>query len=509
MTLRRPLAALLAATALSVLAAAPAVASSTQESIIEDEHQMLQLGPDARAAALNDAQALGADGIRVVVIWGMVAPSPDAAKRPSGFDAKNPAAYPAANWDALDDVVRGAQARGLQVLLSISGPIPVWASQCRSGAGVVKNTCKPQASAYGAFVRAVGTRYSGAYTDEDGGGALPRVARWSFWNEPNQPGWLTPQFEFKSGRAVPTAARIYRSLARSGLSALKATGHGNDLRLLGETAPIGSSVSSCLRGRSGSSRSRCLAKVKADPTTFIRGLLCVGNTTGLGCGGFKRFSVSGFAHHPYTRGGGVPPTTRPTTPGEITIGTGSRLHRLLDQAARAQHIARRLPIYYTESGFQTNPPDTIFGVRLPQQAAYLNEADYMAYRDSRVKSMAQYIIVDEVPQSSFQSGLRLADGTPKPSYNAWRLPLWVVKRGSGVRVWGQLRPLGDAATSQVEVQRSPDGNAFTTVQTVTVSSKKGFFSVTIPNQSGGTWKLHWTSPSGAVLESRAADVAPR
>ena len=30
---------------------------------------MLGLGPAEREAALNDAQALGADGIRVVVLW--------------------------------------------------------------------------------------------------------------------------------------------------------------------------------------------------------------------------------------------------------------------------------------------------------------------------------------------------------------------------------------------------------------------------------------------------------
>ena len=64
MTSRSLLAALLAATALAV-PAAPALASSTQESIIEDEHQMLGLGPAEREAALNDAQALGADGLHV------------------------------------------------------------------------------------------------------------------------------------------------------------------------------------------------------------------------------------------------------------------------------------------------------------------------------------------------------------------------------------------------------------------------------------------------------------
>jgi hypothetical protein len=335
------------------------------------------------------------------------------------------------------------------------------------------------------------------------------VDRWSFWNEPNQPGWLTPQYEFKSGRAVPTAAVTYRVLARSGLAGLRATGHGRDLRLLGETAPIGSSVSSCLRGRSGSSRSRCLARVKADPTTFIKGLLCVGKRSGLSCGGFKRLSVSGFAHHPYTRGGGVPPTTRPTTPGEITIGTGSRLHRILDQGGRAGRIPRRLAIYYTETGFQTNPPDTIFGVRPAQQAAYVNESDYMAYRDSRVRSMAQYIIVDEVAQSSFQSGLRDRNGVPKLSYDAWRLPLWVVKKGSGVRAWGQIRPLADGATTQVELQQATTAGAYETVQVVPVTQAKGFFTLNVP-RSGGTWRLRWTPPGGGLpLLSREASVAAK
>jgi len=206
----------------------------------------------------------------------------------------------------------------------------------------------------------------------------------------------------------------------------------------------------------------------------------------------------------------VPPTTRPTTPGEITIGTGSRLHRLLDQGARAGRIARRLPIYYTEIGFQTNPPDTIFGVRLAQQAAYVNQSDYMAYRDSRVRSMAQYIIVDEIPQSSFQSGLRDRNGAPKPSFAAWQLPLWVAKRGSGVRVWGQIRPLPDGTATQVELQQATTPGSYETVQTVNVASAKGFFALTVPNRSGGTWRLRWTPPGGgAPLESREADVAPK
>jgi hypothetical protein len=194
-----------------------------------------------------------------------------------------------------------------------------------------------------------------------------------------------------------------------------------------------------------------------------------------------------------------------TAAGEITVGSASRLKRLLDQGGRARRIPRRLPIHYTEFGFQTNPPDRIFGVRPAQQAAYLNESDWIAYRDPRIRATAQYKLIDEAALSSFQSGLRFLDGTAKPAYAAWQLPIWVVRRGSGVRVWGQVRPAADSAAVSVEVQHRPAGSGgFETVQTVAVGSRKGFFLVTIPNRSGGTWRLR-----SSGLESREADVARR
>ena len=63
------------------------------------------------------------------------------------------------------------------------------------------------------FVEAVGKRYSGRYRDEDTGHSrLPRVSFWSLWNEPNQGGWLTPQFV--GGK--PYSPRLFRSLYIAG-----------------------------------------------------------------------------------------------------------------------------------------------------------------------------------------------------------------------------------------------------------------------------------------------------
>ena len=86
---------------------------------------MLQAGPAARERALADVAALGADGVRALVLWADVAPVPHGARPPAGFDPADPATYPPARWDPLDELVRGASARGLSLLLSPSTPAPV------------------------------------------------------------------------------------------------------------------------------------------------------------------------------------------------------------------------------------------------------------------------------------------------------------------------------------------------------------------------------------------------
>lgn len=233
----------LLAGALCLTFAAPASASRDQESIFEDEHQLLELGSATANASLDDINRLGADSVRSLVLWSRLAPR--GATRPQGFKAADPKAYPATLWDPYDDLVRGTSVRALGLILSPSTPMPAWASRCKKGK---KATCKPGPKAYGAFVTALGRRYSGTYADENqGGGVLPRVSRWSLLNEPNQPGWLTPQYERRKGRLVATAAVVYRALASAGIRALQASGHGRDQILLGETAPIGRTSGSLAR----------------------------------------------------------------------------------------------------------------------------------------------------------------------------------------------------------------------------------------------------------------------
>jgi hypothetical protein len=474
-SLRRAGRALAVVAAGVLIGAAPAHASSDQLSVIEDEHQMLELGTAAQVQSLDDAVALGADVVRANVIWARYAPSPDSKRKPKRFDAKSPSAYPA--LAIVDQLVSNAQARGLQVLLTVTGPIPAWASKCR-GSVRSRHTCKPDPTQFGQFVRAVGKRY-------------PTVKMWSIWNEPNLRPWLTPQY---TGSTLEGAV-VYRNLARSAIAGLRGTGHRGDRILLGETAPIGNKPG---------------PRANANPEPFLRAVFCLKSNgrrlTGsaarkLKCSGFKKLSVTGFAHHPYTRGGSRPPTSKPNK-GEITAAVASRLTRLLDQAGKAGRVPKRLPVYYTENGWQTNPPDQIFGVLPDYQAAYMNQSDEMAYRNSRIKAVSQYKVIDDADPGSFQSGVRALDGQPKPGYFAYQLPIWVTKKGANVHVYGQVRPAADGAALSVELQHAgSSGSSFTTVQTVPVSSLKGQFTVDLPDPGGGVWRLRWNG-----LTSRQAGV---
>jgi hypothetical protein len=485
--------ALLTSALAALLVAAPANASRVQRSIFEDDQTLVLSSATIRERTLDDLKTLGVDTVHSVVFWNKVSPAPLSTHRPAGFDGSNPASYPASLWDRYDGLVRGAQARGMDVLLSPSSPMPAWASTCHASLKVRK-VCRPNPTQFKRFVQALGTRYSGSYTDENGGGVLPRVARWSIWNEPNQGGWLQPQ----AGKGGAIAPALYRQLVRAAILGLRASGHGSDEIMFGETAPIGRA--------SGPASSR-----PTPPGTFLRDVLCIDSRgralrkRSLDCGGgFARLPVTAIAHHPYTSGGSQPPTSRGSSK-EITISSISRLKTILRQAGAKRRIPRNLPIEYTEFGFQTNPPDGLFGVSLAKQAAWINESDFIAWHDPRVRAVAQYEMRDEASLAAFQTGLRFFDGRAKPSWAAYRLPLWVAQRGSKLLVWGQLRPAADGAVEQAVIQNAPTANGtFTNVRTVSVTSRKGFFKVELPKRSG-VWRIAWTpSSGGGAILSRVA-----
>lgn len=527
---------------LAVLALAPpAGASPTQESILMDDARLVYGTGSQVEQDLDILRSLGVDRIRVTVFWNLLAPSPNSATHPS-FDAADPAAYRPGAWDRYDRIVVGALRRGIQPYFTVAGPAPLWASSDPSRGEWM---WEPNPSDYRAFVTAVGRRYSGSWSDEQpqtppppsglplplpGGSppppqpapeVLPRVRFWAAWNEPDQPGLLRPQTQ----GGVPTSPRIYRGLQDAAWAGLQASGHRNDTYVLGETAPRGSRRASptspmrpllfirelyCLNRKLRTLRGRQAAK-RGCPTTASGRSHFVADHPGL-------FHATGWAHHPYSFD--TPPQTRDRNRDQVTLSTLPRLTRTLDRALRRYHVHRRLPIWLTEYGYQTNPPDPYLGVSWRRQAAYLNQADAIAYRNRRVRSVAQFLLLDAGPNtkeppnsfrywgSTFQTGLITHDGRLKPSYTAWQRPFDIgptrVRRGRRLRAFGQLRPAANGARLHAELQFKRRGS-WRVVRRLTTTSLRNYLVAHTRARSTGYWRLAWQTSSG-TLASRAVRV---
>jgi hypothetical protein len=474
---------------------------------MQDDHVLYSEGAAAQARALDQMAALGVDTVHTLISWRGLAPDSTATRAPRGVRLDDPRSYSADSWNPYDDMIRGALARGMQVLVTPTGPAPRWAEGCSASERERYNpgTCRPSSSKYGQFVEAIARRYNGRYADETGEGRLPLVKRWSFWNEPNLNAWLSPQTQRVKGRTIQKGAAMYRSLVHAGTAGLRAGGHRRDQVLIGETAPI-----------AGGSKG-------AAPVTFYRALFCVDSrgrklkgsaASAIGCSKPRRFAVNGIAHHPYTRGAGDPLYTKQSS-SQITIAYTSRLKAVARQGERSKLVPRGISsrIYFTEFGVSSSPPGTRFSVPLEVQAEWINQADYMAYRDSAVRSVAQYGLEDDPSfgRDSFQTGICFYNQPnpcyPKPAYDAYRVPIYVLDRGRNVVIYGQARP-ATASQRRIEVQNRASGDApWQTVATVDLSTR-GHFLKTFPARPG-SWRLVWTPSVGTTYTSREAVARER
>ncbi|HEX3873910.1 MAG TPA: hypothetical protein VHW26_07175 [Solirubrobacteraceae bacterium] len=514
---------------IAACAATPAQASQNQISIMQDDDQLVN-GSAARADhALRVMASLGVEYVRVTVLWSNVAQGVKPGKK---FNAKDPADYPHANWDRYDNLVQNANNDGIGVYLDVTGPGPSYTHTKAPKADKKYNAAwMPNATQFYRFVYAVGKRYSGTYHKETGAHQLlPRVSFWSLWNEPNQAGWLAPQ-SYRSPvthTVIPYAPMAYRRLFLLGRQALTATGHDKDYIVAGETAPA---------GRGAPSVNDPLA-----PVEFIQQMLCVdpSNTpytgiqaTARGCSDFTKYGpikASAWGHHPYTKA--VPPETTPPA-GAITIDNLSTLTSLLDNLAVVTgHINSPLSVVLSEFGYETNPPDPFSGTSLTNQAAWINEGDFLAYADPRVVGMTQFQLVDAGPDKkhpsnskaywdTYQAGLETAAGHQKPAYQAYTLPLVTYSGGTDPATgapltgfWGQLRFLPhsfvDLTTPQTVQLMFEAIHTTTWVPVgppVSVTNGHDFFTGSIPYPGPGTLEATWAAHMPPYREaSRPAPV---
>ncbi|HWI08862.1 MAG TPA: hypothetical protein VNT54_15270, partial [Solirubrobacteraceae bacterium] len=356
----------------ALLAPSAAQASPTQMSIMMDDDLLVYRDDSTAARTLTQMKSLGVDTVRVTVLWRTVAEfakftksdlakikgdsnearrARERAKRQNRrFKPGDPSTYPTRNWDRYDNLVRAATDRGVRVYFNVTGPGPRWAHAKRpKGSSALQSTFKPRAREFKRFVTAVGKRFSGTYRDENGSrSVLPRVNMWSLWNEPNQGGWLSPQWERRGSQTVPASPAIFRKLHQAGYEGLVAAGHrvDNSIILLGETAPLGSDK------KTGKSPMR--------PKQFLREVFCIQPDgtpyTGAAarardCGDLSKgaLQANGYAHHPYTKN--VAPTQRDRHPDALTMANISELGTLLDElSSKTRAVPAGLSLFMTEYG---------------------------------------------------------------------------------------------------------------------------------------------------------------
>ncbi|MEA2279295.1 MAG: hypothetical protein QOC78_4255 [Solirubrobacteraceae bacterium] len=444
----------------ALLAPAAAQASPTQSMTFEAPADLKN--PATREQAFQDIASLGVHSLRLVLFWHDVAPDPDARVKPN-FDATNPEAY---NWGPYDAVVNEAKQRGWNLLLTVSGPVPRWATN-----GARDTLTRPRPKEFRQFVHAVAAHYGS------------KVDMWSVWNEPNQPQFLLPQY---SARHQPLSPQIYRNLYLAAQAGLRDAGMGDAKVLVGETSPRGT------------------GKVVA-PLTFLRSMLCL-NDRYRKVGTCAKLTAFGYAHHAYTTGQG--PTFKPTQPNDVTIGVLSRLTSALDRAGRAGAVTPKLNLYLTEFGIESTP-DPIRGVSLALQSDFRSISERIGYENPRVKSFSQYLLRDDPPVpgakglqkwSGFQTGLFTAAGGHKPSFDGFRLPLVARQTGSKVSLWGLVRPA--TGPTQATIQISSNGRTWRTLTTVQTDAR-GYFKRSAALKAGRRWRLQWTAPDGTVFDGTA------
>lgn len=354
------------------------------------------------------------------------------------------------NWRALDQLHAMATARGLRLDIDIGFFLPAWVGE------------RMDVPAYADFAEAVARRY-------------PDSAAFTVWNEPNLAVFLRPQWV----DGQPASPVTYRAMVRAAVPRIKAAAP-DALALIGATSSLG--------GASGEGDDRMA------PLTFLRAFAKGPPIPG-----------DGWSHHPYT--GGLAPWQRDPQPETVRMGDLGRLtgelHRLYEQG----RFERDLPVYITEYGDQTNPPDPTWDITPAEQAERLAWGERIARADPRVRSVSQFLVRD-LPERAgndlrtrwrdYQSGLFFADGRPKPARAAFALPLTARRVGANrVAFWGLVRPDTTPPTRR-PVRILSGGRVVATLQT----DADGTFATTVEADPGATFTAVSGELTGAPVHSR-------
>jgi len=328
--------------------------------------------------AFPQYKLLGVEALRLNLYWG--GPTGVArVRRPA--NAVNPA-DPAYDWSVYDTVVKRAADNRIKMVFSILWT-PRWAGPRKNGAPRRMVDLRN-------FALAAAKRYSGSFRPAPDAMPLPAVRHWLAWNEPNNPIFLQPQFKRSGRKFLLWSPRIYAQMCNSVWTGVHLTGFAGEKVACGVTAPRGNNTARQPRP-------------SVSPLYFLQGMKRAG----------AKFDA--YAHHPYYGHPRETPRTPPPGPRAITLGNISKFIKELTR------LYGRKPLWITEYGYQTNPPDRSFGVSWAKQARYLSQSFAIARANPRIDMMMWFLLKDDARiGAGWQSGLYTVSGRRKPSWAAFR-----------------------------------------------------------------------------------------
>ena len=453
---------------------------------MQDDAQLLYASPQGIHDAVAAMKSLGVDRVRITAGWSVLAPEPQSPRRPA-FDARDPAAYPQDDWLRLDRAVEEVAQQGMGAMIDAAFWAPRWAVRRGAHCGKKLERCRwrPDPAEFGQFAEALARRYNGDYKSPVTGKPLPQVRLWTTWNEPNHASFLLPQQVRRHGEWVPVSAHWYRAMHETGFAAIKRVSPDNKV-LIGGLAALAEKPP----GPGHTTR----------PLRFVRELACVDAALRplrgrRECRTFRPLDADGFAIHPYVRK--RPPNQHLPNPDDVGISDLDRLSSLLEKLYRRGRIVRRLPIYVTEFGYETNPPDPVHGIPLLNQAAWLNEAAAILLRRGGIRMQSHFLLRDLPDDHLFQTGLILPDGTHKPAMTTFKLPFWIFGR----LAIGRVYPAGGEVSVGLEVYR-PGPRTWTPVGKPLRTDRNGVVRFRLGRV--GVYRLRW----GADVSLPAATSPP-
>jgi hypothetical protein len=344
---------------------------------------------------------------------------------------------PAQQRDPSDAAYRwGAYGDVLDTLHASGIPVLVtlWGSPRWANGGGAAN--RLPVTGFGNFAAAAAVRF-------------PWVRLWTAWNEPNSRTFSSP-----------VSPGLYvRRVLNPAYAALHSASGANK---------VAGGVTSPRKAPSGMS-----------PLAFMQGMRAA------------HAHLDAYAQNPY-------PVGRGETPFHATCPLCFTMASLPTIRADVTRYFGSKPLWLTEYGYQTNPPDRLLGVSYALQAKYLSEAALRVWQQPGVTVLIHFLIRDEPSLGGWQSGLFSVGGAAKLAYHAFALPLAEVSRhGSSTVLWGQVRP-GSGVRSYV-LQRSVGGR-WRAVGSTAKTARNGAFTRRATLPAGAQVRIFapsvgWASPA--------------